>query len=122
MRAGVGILSFAALVMLIGCAGLSRSTSNVIDTGGGASTHTVDLSWSASTSADVAGYNIYRAMYSTSCGPFTKVNATLIASTLYTDSQVTNGSSYCYATTAVDTSNQESAYSNIAVDIQIPAS
>jgi len=33
-----------------------------------------------------------------------------------------NGSAYCYAATAVDASNVESAFSNIALDIQIPAS
>jgi fibronectin type 3 domain-containing protein len=42
-------------------------------------------------------------------------------STLYTDSSVTNGSVYCYATTAVDTSNIESGYSNVVSNVQIPA-
>ena len=121
-RTGIGILDLVATAILIGCAGSSTSTGNVVPTGGGAATHTVDLSWVASTSTDVSGYNIYRADYSNSCGPFAKVNSLLITSTSYTDSQVRNGASYCYATTAVDSSNQESGYSNIVTDVQIPAS
>jgi fibronectin type 3 domain-containing protein len=39
---------------------------------------------------------------------------------LYTDPAVIDGDSYCYAVTAVDTSNQESGYSNIASNVQIP--
>jgi fibronectin type 3 domain-containing protein len=45
----------------------------------------------------------------------------LNTSTSYTDSVVVNGTSYCYAATAVDSSNQESGYSNIASNVQIPA-
>jgi fibronectin type 3 domain-containing protein len=41
--------------------------------------------------------------------------------TLYTDAAVTDGTSYCYAATAVNTSNAESGYSNIVSNIQIPA-
>ncbi len=110
--------SLAATVMLIGCAGPSTS---IRDTGTGASTHTVDLSWAASKSADVSGYNVYRAVYTNSCGSFFKINSVLIASTSYTDSEVTNGTSYCYATTAVNTSKAESSYSNIVSNVQIPA-
>ena len=54
-------------------------------------------------------------------GSFSKVNSTLDTSTLYTDSTVVNSTSYCYATTAVDTSNQESGYSNVVSNVQIPA-
>jgi hypothetical protein len=83
--------------------------------------HSVNLSWNASTSANISGYNIYRAVYTTSCGSFSKINSLLNAGTLYTDSAVTSGASYCYAATAVNTSNAESGYSNIVSDIQIPA-
>ena len=107
---------------MTGCAGFSRSTKTVTDPGTGSSTHTVNLSWNASTSADVRGYNVYRAVYTNSCGAFSKINPMPIASTLYVDSEVKDGASYCYATTAIDTSDQESGYSNIVVDIQIPAS
>jgi len=122
IRIGIGILDLAATAILIGCAGSSTSTGNMVQTGGGAATHTVDLSWVASTSTDVSGYNVYRGDYSNSCGSFAKVDSLRITSTSYTDSQVKDGASYCYATTAVDSSNQESGYSNIVTDVQIPAS
>jgi len=89
-------------------------------TGTPAPTHTVNLSWNASTSSSIAGYNIYRAVYVTSCGSFSKINTGLDTSTLYADSTVTDGANYCYATTAVNTSSQESGYSNIASNVQIP--
>jgi hypothetical protein len=41
-------------------------------------------------------------------------------STVYTDSNVTDGNAYCYAATAVNTSSEESGYSNIVSDVQIP--
>ena len=71
--------------------------------------------------SNISGYNIYRAVYTGSCGSFSKINSVLNTTTLYTDSAVVDGTSYCYATTAVDSSNQESAYSNIASNVQIPA-
>jgi fibronectin type 3 domain-containing protein len=80
----------------------------------------VNLSWSASTSPNISGYNVYRAVYVSSCGSFAKINSSLNASTVYADSGVANGTSYCYATTAVDSSNQESAYSNTVSNVQIP--
>lgn len=87
-----------------------------------APTHNVALSWNASTSSNISGYNVYRAAYATSsCGSFAKINPTLNTTTLYTDSSVADGGAYCYATTAVNTSNQESGYSNIVSNIQIPA-
>lgn len=122
VRNGMRAFSFAATAVMIGCAGFSTSTETVGDSGTGASIHTVDLSWNVSTSPDVSGYNIYRAVYTDSCGSFFKINPILITSTRYTDSEVIDGASYCYATTAVDTSNQESGYSNIVADVQIPTS
>lgn len=86
-----------------------------------ASAHTVNLSWTASPSPNISGYNIHRARYQTTCGSFSKINSTLNTGTLYTDSGVANGTSYCYATTAVNSSNQESGYSNIVSDIQVPS-
>jgi len=67
--------------------------------------HVVDLNWKASTSTGVAGYNVYRSPDGTT---WKKVNASLIASTLYSDSSVANGSTYYYAATAVDIYGAES--------------
>jgi hypothetical protein len=98
----------------------TTTTENLTGTGTPAPTHTVDLSWNASTTTDVTGYNIYRAVYTTSCGSFSKINSSLDVSTVYTDSAVSNGTSYCYAATSVDSNNMESAYSNIVSNLQIP--
>lgn len=100
----------------------TTTTETLTGTGTPASTHSVNLSWNASTSSNISGYNVYRADYSNpSCGSFLKVNSLLDTSTLYTDSTVVNSKSYCYATTAVDSSNQESGKSNIVSNVQIPA-
>jgi hypothetical protein len=72
--------------------------------------HTVALTWVASVSANVAGYNVYRG--SVSGGPYTKVNASLIAGTSYTDTTVPSSQTFYYVATAVDTSGDESVYSN----------
>jgi Abnormal spindle-like microcephaly-assoc'd, ASPM-SPD-2-Hydin len=100
----------------------SPTTETLTGTGEAAPTYDVALSWSASTSSNISGYNVYRAVYSNStCGSFAKINPTLNDSTAYTDSVVVDGTSYCYAATAVNSSNQESAYSNVVSDVQIPA-
>jgi len=39
---------------------------------------------------------------------------------LYVDANVADGTKYCYATTAVNTSSQESGYSNVVSNVQIP--
>jgi fibronectin type 3 domain-containing protein len=86
-----------------------------------APTHTVNLSWSASTSPNISGYNVYRAIYSGSCGAYSKINGSALDTvTTYSDSSVSDGTNYCYATTAVNSSHEESGYSNIVSDVQIP--
>jgi hypothetical protein len=81
-----------------------------------AANHVVDLSWKPSKSPHIAGYNIYRGLNETK---WEKINASLIASTLYDDSTVANGSTYYYATTAVNIEGEESAKS-AAVKAIIP--
>jgi len=98
----------------------TTSTEALTGTGTAAPTHTVSLSWDASTSSNISGYNVYRAVYTTSCGSYSKINPVLNTTTLYSDSTVVDGTSYCYAATAVNTSNEESSYSNIVSNIQIP--
>jgi fibronectin type 3 domain-containing protein len=68
--------------------------------------HVVDLSWDASTSKDIAGYNVYRGPNGTT---WQKINAGLVAATLYDDSTVANGNTYYYAVTAVNISGKESS-------------
>jgi hypothetical protein len=76
------------------------------------SAHSVSLSWTASVSSNVSGYNLYRG--TTAGGPYTKVNSTLIVATSYQDTTVQAGQAYYYVATAVDGSAIESAYSNQA--------
>jgi hypothetical protein len=73
--------------------------------------HTVDLTWTASTSV-VSGYNVYRS--TTSGTGYAKLNGSLVPAVNYSDSSVVNGTTYYYVTTAVDASGDESSYSNEA--------
>ena len=117
LKLGLFLPAFVLTVLLTNCgAGYSTGPPASSPT----SQHSVDLSWAASTSSNVSGYNVYRAAYSSSCGPFSRINSALLATTSYTDSTVTNGASYCYAATAVNTNEEESGYSNIVTNIQIP--
>src|SRR5262245_21230777 len=74
--------------------------------------HRVSLNWTASTSADVAGYRVYRG--TTAGGPYVLLNSSPVVGVSYEDSTVQNGQTYYYVATAVDNSNQESVYSNEA--------
>ena len=78
--------------------------------------HVVDLSWKASTSSDVVGYNVYRGSDATT---LTKINVSLIGSTLYSDSTVANSSTYYYAVTAVNIDGHQSSKS-AAVKLVVP--
>lgn len=78
--------------------------------------HVVDLSWKGSTSKDISGYNVYRSPDGSS---WKKVNVSLVASDLYSDSTVSNGSTYYYAATAVDFSGHESS-KTAAVKVVVP--
>jgi hypothetical protein len=89
---------------------IDAATGHGCVTVGGA--HSVALSWAASTSTGLAGYNIYRG--STSGGPYTKVSASVVAGTSYTDATVQAGQTYYYVSTAVSTGGTESIYSNQA--------
>jgi len=72
-------------------------------------THSVLLTWNASTSV-VSGYNVYRSTVSGSS--YTKINSSLVAVLTYTDTTVQNGTTYFYVTTAVDANSVESVNSN----------
>jgi hypothetical protein len=79
--------------------------------------HSVDLSWNASPTQDVVGYNIYRR---TSSGSYsTPLNGSLNTNLTYTDNTVTAGKTYFYVTRAVDSNGVESTNSN-EVQANIP--
>lgn len=88
----------------------SPTQQTMTGTGTPATQHTVDLSWSASTGA--VGYNLYRS--GVSGGPYSMINTSLDATTAYTDNTVVSGQTYYYVATAVDSSGNESGYSNQA--------
>src|SRR5271156_2989974 len=81
--------------------------------GTGVAPASVALSWIASTSPDIAGYNEYRG---TTQGTYSKVNTSLVAGTAYTDAAVQSGQdiTYYYVVTAVNSSGVESAQSSPA--------
>jgi len=87
----------------------TNSPASVSLSGSGVLTHSAALSWTASTST-VAGYFVYRG--TTSGGPYTRLNASAVALTSYSDSSVQSASTYYYVTTAVDSTGAESVNSN----------
>ncbi len=102
--------SVSATATFASNAGNSPTVLSLSGTGTSPQQHNVNLSWTASSSQDVTGYNVYRG--TTSGGPYTQINSSLDPGTTYTDSSVTGGQTYYYVTTAVDSSGQQSAYSN----------
>jgi hypothetical protein len=88
----------------------STSASETVSGSGATIQHTVDLSWNASTSTSIVGYNVYRA--SSAGGTYTKINSSVNPSMSFSDSTVQSGQTYYYVTTAVNSSGVESSYSN----------
>ena len=86
----------------------SPATIAVSGDGIAATTHSVELSWAASTSAGVVGYNVYRAI---STGGYSKLDSSIVTGLKYTDVTVTAGTTYKYVVTAVDSLGMESAFS-----------
>ena len=74
--------------------------------------HYVSLSWTASTSSNLVHYNVYRS--TNAGGPHTFLASTVGLVTSYTDYSVKAGQIYYYVTTAVDSTDTESSYSNQA--------
>lgn len=107
--------SYAFTVTVTGCKGRRASDPYKMVIQAGAN-HVVDLRWNPSTSANIAGYNVYR---SPDGATWKKTNVSLIAATTYSDSTVSNGSIYYYASTAVDIYGRESSKTP-AVKVTIP--
>jgi fibronectin type 3 domain-containing protein len=81
------------------------------------SSHSVGLSWDASTS-NVTGYFVYRS--SKPSGPYSKLNGSPETSTSFSDTSVTDGLVYYYVVTSVNSGDIESTYSN-QVSVTIPS-
>ena len=76
----------------------------------GATASQVSLTWAASASTTVIGYNVYRG--TTSGGPYTKVNQAIVLAPTFTDMTVGSATTYFYVVRAVDPNNLESVNSN----------
>jgi len=97
----------------------SASASETASGTGATIQHTVELSWNASTSTSISGYNLYRA--TNAAGPYSKINPSLNTSMNYSDSTVQSGQTYYYVTTAVNSSGEESSYSNqVTASVPMP--
>jgi hypothetical protein len=86
----------------------------------GAGTHDVILSWTASTTAGVVGYNVYRG--TTSGGPYpTELNSAPINGTTYTDETVQAGQTYYYVVTAVASNDVTQSADSNQVSATVPS-
>jgi hypothetical protein len=75
----------------------------------GTGAHSVSLTWNASTSSGVIGYNVYR---SEASGAFyMRINDRLVPDTAYTDFTIETCKTYYYVVTAVNEAALESGYS-----------
>jgi hypothetical protein len=79
--------------------------------------HSADLSWNASQSPGVVGYNVYRR---TATSSYSKVNASLNVDVSYADTAVAAGQTYFYVVKSVDGNDVESGASN-EVQVIIPS-
>jgi bacillopeptidase F len=80
--------------------------------------HTVALSWIASSTTTVTGYNVYRS--TTNGSGYVKINSSPVTLLAYTDSTVANGTTYFYVATAVDSNGLESSFSSPPATAVIP--
>jgi Abnormal spindle-like microcephaly-assoc'd, ASPM-SPD-2-Hydin len=77
----------------------------------------VYLRWDASGSSGIVGYYVYRSPSQT--GPFSKLDESPEASTSYTDTSVSPGTTYYYKVTSVDSGQVESSFSE-TVSARVP--
>jgi hypothetical protein len=106
--AGVSVVSNAAnSPTIVGLSGTGQAA---------ATQHSVLLSWDASVSSGLSGYNVYRATLSGGYST-TPLNTAPVTTLTYTDSTVTSGDQYFYVVTAVDGSEASSDSNEVSVSI-----
>jgi hypothetical protein len=109
-----------SLIFTPSAAGTRTASLNVTDNASGSpqvvtltgmGTHDAILGWTASPTGGVIGYNVYRG--TTSGGPYTRLNQSVITSLTYIDGDVQAGQTYYYVVTAIASNGvTESAYSD----------
>jgi hypothetical protein len=104
-----GTSSFTVKVTDSGSPATTASANLSITVASAGSSHSVLLNWTASPSPGVTGYNVYRSL--TSGTGYVKINSSAVAGLSYTDSSLSNSTTYYYVTTSVDGSGDESTYS-----------
>ena len=104
-----GSFSFTAKVTDSTAPTAQTATQSFSITVAAGSAYSVLLNWTASPSSGVAGYNVYRSTVSGS--GYAKINSSAVGGLTYADTTVVNGQTYYYVTTSVDTSGDESTYS-----------
>ncbi len=109
MCLGVASNANAAAAAQYTCSGARGQAWQVVGQAGRPAGHKVSLSWRASTSSGVDGYYVYRG--TTSGGSLTRLSGKL-SETSYVDASVQAGKTYYYATTAINSANRQSGYSN----------
>ncbi|MDP9338208.1 MAG: choice-of-anchor D domain-containing protein [Acidobacteriota bacterium] len=93
----------------ISCNATNSPASIVLSgTGVTGTAHAVTLTWQAAATG-TAGYNIY--VGSTSGGPYSRLNTSMVTGTSYVDSGVQSGQTYYFVVTSISTLNKESTYS-----------
>lgn len=95
-----------------GCASDTTPPSAVSDLSASGLDQQVLLDWTAPADADLVGFDVYRA--TASGGPYDQINGSLVTLSEFTDTSVSNGTTYYYVVTAVDDSGNVSPNSNEA--------
>jgi hypothetical protein len=105
-----------ALITFTDNAGASPQTVALSGTGA----HDVILTWTASTTSGVAGYNVYRGTTSgAECA--SPLNPTPIAGTTFTDSNVLAGQAYYYVVTAVNSDGSKESPNSSEASATVPS-
>ena len=90
----------------------SPSTETLSGSGVAPAPHSADLSWNASGTPGVVGYNVYRG--TVHGGPYNKITGSVDPALNFNDATVESGKTYFYVITAEDDDGVESGYSNEA--------
>ena len=101
--------SVSGTVSVVSSATNSPNGIAVSGTGVSNTSHSVSLSWNASSTSGVVGYYVYRSTVSGSS--YTRLTSSAVGALKYTDGTVSTGKTYYYVVTAVGSGGTESAHS-----------